>query len=66
MKYTVVAVYQDNFQVYVDFAEAKRATDAVADVRKLKEEEGHPVFVLCVFDGHLNDLHGEDELMEAS
>lgn len=65
MSYTVVAVYEDNFQVFVDHVQAKRATDAAEDLKKLKKKEGHPVLVLCVFEGQLYDLHGEDELMDA-
>ena len=59
--YTVVGIYKDNKQVFVDFIKAK---DMMHAIRAAKDKAESELAVLAVFNGKHMDLYGENELYE--
>lgn len=60
-KFTVVGLYQDNHQVYVTSVDAADSSEAA---EKARAEASSDIYVLAVFAGEHEDLHGEDEMMD--
>jgi len=63
-KYTVVGLYNDNHQVWVDFLKAENVESAVRKGHARMTLSGGGGAVLAVFEGEHKDLYGEDELYE--
>lgn len=60
-KFTVVGVYEDNNQTYVTSVDAP---DAQAAAEAARDEVSSNIYVLAVFAGDHQDLHGKDEMMD--
>ena len=61
--YTVVGLYADNRQVLVEWVTAAGPKQAAQKARKKMSRFGGGA-VLCAFEGHRVDKHGQDELYQ--
>ena len=55
LPYTVVGVYPDDIETYVEFVEAESILEAVHKAQRMDEDRMDYAIVVAVFEGHMVD-----------